>query len=110
MVGSIDLALNIFQLGFPGSSAVTESACSAGEPNLIPGSVRSPGGGIGYPLQYSWASLVLQVVKNPPEIRETWFQPRGWEDPPEEGMATHSSVLAWRIPGTEEPGELESTA
>ena len=54
--------------------------------------------GIGYPLQYSWASLVAQMVKNPPAMRETWVQPLGWEDPLEEGMVTHSSILAWRIP------------
>ena len=52
-------------VGFPGSSAGKESACSAGGPGLIPGSRRSPGEGIGYPLQYSWASLVAQLVKKP---------------------------------------------
>ena len=57
-----------------------------------------PGKGIGYPLRYSWASLVAQMVKNPPATWETWVQFLGWEDPLEEGMATHSSVLAWRIP------------
>ena len=51
-------------LGFPDSSAGKESACNAGEPGLIPGLGRSPGEGIGYPLQYSWAFLVAQVVKN----------------------------------------------
>ena len=50
--------------GFPRSSAGKDSACSAGDPGLIPGLGRSPGGGIGYPLQYSWASLVAQLVKN----------------------------------------------
>ena len=65
---------------------------------MIPGSARSPGEGIGYPLQYSWASLVAPSVKNPPEVQETWVQSLGWRDPLEEGMATHSSVLAWRIP------------
>jgi len=65
---------------------------------LIPGLGRFPGEGIGYPLQYSWASLVAQMVKNPPAMRETWIQSLGWEDPLEEGMATHSSVLAWKIP------------
>ena len=75
-----------------------ESACSAGDPGLIPGSGRSPREGIGYPLQYSWTSLVAQTVKNPPAMRETWVQSLGWEDPLEEGMATHSSILAWRIP------------
>ena len=53
--------------------------------------------GIGYPLQYSWASLVAQMVKNPPAEQETWVQSLGWEDPLEEGMVAHSSILAWRI-------------
>ena len=59
---------------------------------------RSPGKGIGYALQYSWASLVAQLVKIPPAVQETWPQPLGWEDPLEKGKATHSSILAWRIP------------
>ena len=67
----------------------------------------SPGEGIGYPLQYSWASLVAQIVMNLPEIWETWIQSLGWEDPLEEDMATHSSILAWEIPWTEEPGRLQ---
>ena len=54
------------------------------------------------------ASLVAQTVKNPPTVQETWIQPLGWEDPLEKGMATHSSILAWRIPETEEPGGLRS--
>ena len=53
--------------------------------------------GIGYPLQYSWASLVAQLVKNLPTMQETWVQSLGWEDPLEKEKATHSSVLAWRI-------------
>ena len=93
-------------LGFPGSSAGKESACNAGDPGLIPGSGRSPGEGTGYPLQYFWASLMVQTVKIPPEILETWVQSLGWEDPLDKGMATHSSILAWRIPWTEEPGGL----
>ena len=74
----------------------------------IPGLGRSPGEGIGYPLQYTWASLVAQMVKNLPAMQETWVQFLGWEDPLEEGLATHSSILAWRIPWTEEPGGLQS--
>ena len=66
---------------------------------MIPGSGRSRGEGIGYPLQYSWASLVAQLAKNLSTMRETWVQSLGWEDPLEEGMATHSSILAWRIHG-----------
>ena len=85
-------------MGFPGSPACKESTCNAGDPSLIPGSGRSPEEGIGCPLQYSWASLVAQTVKNPLAMRETWVQPMGWEGPLEEGMATHSSALAWRIP------------
>ena len=63
-----------------------------------PGLGRSPGEGIGYPFQYSWASLLAQMVKNLPAMRETWVCFLGWEDPLEQGMATHSSILAWRIP------------
>ena len=51
-----------------------------------------------YPLQYSWASLVAQMLKNPPAMQETWVQSLGWEDPLEEDMATYSSILDWRIP------------
>ena len=58
----------------------------------------SNGEGIGYPLQYSWASLVAQLVKNPSAMWETWFRSLGWEDPLEKGKAAHSSILAWRIP------------
>ena len=53
-------------------------------------------------------SLVTEMVKNPPAILETWIRSLGWEDPLEEGMATHSSLLAWRIPWTAEPGGLQS--
>ena len=86
------------RLAFPDSSAGKESACNAGDPGSIPGSGRSTGEGIGYPLQYSWASLVAQMAKNPPAMWETWVQSLGWEDPLEKGMATHISILAWRIP------------
>ena len=65
---------------------------------MIPGSGRSAGEGLGYPLQYSWASLVAQLVKNPLAMWETWVQSLGWEDPLEKGKATQSSILAWRIP------------
>ena len=65
-----------------------------------PGSGRSPGKGKGYPLQYSWASLVAQLVKNVPAMRESWVRSLGWEDPLEKGKATQSSILAWRIPWT----------
>ena len=85
-------------MGFPGSSPDTESTCNAGDPSSIPGSERSPGEGIGYPLYYSWVSHVAQSVKNLPAMQETWVQSLIWEDPLEEGMAIHSSVFAWRIP------------
>ena len=74
---------------------------------MIPGSGRSAGEGIGYPVQYSWASLVAQLVKNLPAMQETWVQSLDWEDPLEKGKATHSSILVWRIPyspwGRKEP-------
>ena len=91
-------------MGFPGSSTGNESTCNAGDPDWIPGLGSSLGEGIDYPLQYSWASLVANMVKNPPAMWETWVRSLGWEDPLEEGMATHSRILAWRIPRTEEPG------
>ena len=87
-----------FSVGFPSSSAGKESVCNAGDPGSIPGSGRCTGEGIGYALQYSWACLVAQLVKNPPAVRETWVRSLGWEDPLEKGKATHSSILAWRIP------------
>ena len=59
-----------------------------------------PGEGMGYPLQYSWASLVAQLVKNPPAVWETWVLSLGWEDPLEKEKTTHSSILAWKIPWT----------
>ena len=83
---------------FPDSSVGKESTCNAGDPSSIPGSGRSTGEGIGYPLQYSWASLVAQMVKNLPAMQETWVQSPGWEDLLEKGKATHSSILAWSIP------------
>ena len=73
---------------------------NAGDPGSIPGSGRSAGEGIGYTLQYSWASLVAQLVKNLPAMQETWVRLMGREDPLEKGKATHSSILAWRIPWT----------
>ena len=92
----------------PGSSAGKESACNAEDPSSIPGSGRPTREGIGYPLQYSGASLVAEMVKNLPAKRETWVQSLGWEDPLEEGIATYSNILAWRIPMAEEPGGLWS--
>ena len=69
-------------------------------PCSIPWSGRSPGEGIGYPLQYSRASLVARLVKNLPVVWETWVSSLDWEDPLEKGKAMHSSILAWRISWT----------
>ena len=80
-------------MSFPDRSVGKESASNAGDPRSIPWSGRSAGEGIGYPLQYSWAFLVAQPVKNLPAMWETWVQPLGWEDPLEKGKASHSSIL-----------------
>ena len=69
---------------------------------MIPGSGRSAGEGI--PLQYAWASLVAQLVKNLLAMRETWVLSLGWEDLLEKGKAAHSSILAWRSPWTKVHG------
>ena len=92
------LMLQHVLMDFPESSLGKESTCNAGDPSSIPGLGRSPGEGIDYPLQYSRAPLVAQLVKNLPAMRETWVRSLGWEDPLEKGKATHSSILAWRIP------------
>ena len=81
---------------FPGISVGKESTCTAEDPGLIPGLGRSAEEGIAHPLQYSWASLLAQLVKNPPAMQETWVRSLGCEDPLEKGTATHSSILAWR--------------
>ena len=83
--------------GLPDSLVGKESACNAGDQGSIPGSGRSAGEGIGYPLHYSWVSHVAQLVKNPPAMQETGVQSLSWEDALEKGKATHSSILAWRI-------------
>ena len=80
-------------LGFPGSSVGGESTCNAGDPGSIPGLGRSVGEGIDHPLQYSWASLVVQLVKNLPAMQEIWVQSLGREDPLEKEMATHPRFL-----------------
>ena len=82
------------------SSVCKESSCNSGDPSSIPRSGRSTEEGIGYPLQYSWGSLVAQLVKNLPATWETWVRSLGLEDTLEKGKATHSSILAWRIPWT----------
>ena len=93
---------------FPDSSVAKESTYNAEDPGSIPGSGRSAGEGIGSPLQYSWISLMAQLVKNLPAMWETWVQRRGWEDPLEKEKATHSSILAWRIPWRAGLGGLQS--
>ena len=84
---------SVLVIGFPGGSEGKASACNARDLGSIPGSGRSPGEGKGYPLQYSWASLVAQLVKNLPAMLETWVRSLGWDNPLEKGKATHSSIL-----------------
>ena len=69
-------------VGLLGCSAGKGSTCNAGDLGSIPGSGSSPGEGMGYPLQYSWASLLAQLVKNLPAMQETWIRSLGWEDSP----------------------------
>ena len=107
-VGTSSLRGPLAMRNFPHSSVGKELACNAGDPGSIPESGRSAGEGIGYPLKFSWASLVAQLVKNPPAMQETWVQSLDWEDPLEKEMATHSSTLAWKIPSTEDSGGLQS--
>ena len=76
-------------MDFPSSSVGKESACNVGDPSLIPGLGRPTGERIGYPLLYSWASLVAQLVKNPPAMWETWVRALGWEDPLEIPCIVH---------------------
>ena len=86
--------------GSPTLQADTLPSEPPGKSCSIPGSGRPPGEGIGYPLQYSWASLVAQLAKNLPAMREIWVQSLVWEDLLEKRKATLSSILAWRIPWT----------
>ena len=88
------LIVHLFASGLPSQLS------NAGDPSLIPGSGRSAREELGYPRQYSWASLVAQLGKNQPAMWETWVHSLGWEDPLEKGKATHASILAWRIPWT----------
>ena len=83
---------------FPSSSVGKESTCNEGDPGLIPGSRRPAGEGIGYPLQYSWVSLMAQLVKNPPAMWETWVRSLGWEDPLEKGKAKARLVKVMVFP------------
>ena len=79
-------------MGFPGGSDGKESACSVGDPSLIPKSGRSPGEDVDHPLQYAWASRVAQILKNPPAMQETWVWSLGWEDPLE---GRHGDLLQY---------------
>ena len=84
--------------GFPGCSAGKESTCNAGDSGSTPELGRVPGEGISYPLQYSWASLVAQMVNNLPAMQRPGFDPWFGKIPLKKGMATHSSILTWKIP------------
>ena len=95
-----DEQLSFIYYGFPHSLVGKESTCNVRDASLIPGSERSTGEGIGYPLQYSRASLVALLVENLLAMWEIWIQSLGWEDALEKGKATHSSIVAWRIPWT----------
>ena len=94
-------------VGFPDSSVGKESACIAGYLGQIPGLRRSSGEGIGYLLKYLGASLLAQLVKNPPAKQETWLRSLGWEDPLAKGKTTHSSILVQRIPWTIQSSGLQ---
>ena len=91
-----------------GHPAGKEYACDAGDPSLIPGSENSPGEGIGYPLQYSQASLVAQLVKNPPAMWETWVWSLGWKIPWKRAWQPIPVFLPGESPWTKEPGRLLS--
>ena len=86
-------------MDFPDGSDGKESTCNAGDPSSIPGLGKSAGEGIGYPLQYSWASLVAQLVKNLPAMRETWVQYLGWEDLLEKGRLPTPVLLPGEFHG-----------
>ena len=94
-----ELHASLWSESFPHSSVGKESVCHAGDSGSIPGLGRSSGEGIGYPLQYPWASLVAQLVKSMPAMWETWIRSLAWEDPLEKGKATHSSILAREFHG-----------
>ena len=99
--------LPVHYYGLPDRSVGKESACNTGDSSSIPGLGRAAGEEIGYPVQCSRASLVAQLVKNPSVMWMTWAWSLGWEDPLEKGNATHSSILAWRIPWTVQPMALQ---
>ena len=98
----------IWRSGFPGSLAGKESTCNAGDPSSIPGLGRSPGERIGYPLQYSWASLLAQTIKGPPAMRETWVQFWVEKIPWRRAWQPTLVFLPGESPWIEEPGRLQS--
>ena len=98
-IDPLSVASFAFIFSHSDSSVGKESACNTGDSGSIPRMGKSTGEGIGYPLQYSWASLVAQLVKNLPSMQEMWVQSLGWEDHLEKGKATYFR-LAWRIPWT----------
>ena len=100
LITYINNTVKLFFKGFPDSSVGKESTCNAEDPASIPGLGRSAGEGIHYPLQYSWSSSVVQLVNNLLALWETCVQSLGWEDPLKKGKATHSSILVWRTPWT----------
>ena len=95
-------------MGFPGSSAGKESTYNAGDPGWFLGQNRVPREGIGYPLRYSWASLVVQTVKNPPAKRETLVRSWVGKTPWRRAWKSIQVFLPEESPGTEEPGSLQS--
>ena len=105
----IFIYLYIFNLwSFPGSSLVKNPPAMQEIPVQFLGWEDALENWIGSSLQHSWAFLVAQMVKSSPSMQETCIWSRGWENPLEEGMATHSSILAWRLPQIEEPDGLQS--
>ena len=90
----------LYLLGSPDSSVGKESTCNAGDPDLTPGWGRSTGGGIHQSFQYSWTSLVAQLIKNLSAMQEAWVLYLGWEDQMEKGKVTRSSILAWEDLGS----------
>ena len=96
--------MSISAKGSPDSLVGKESAYNVGDPGSIPWLGRSAGEGAGYPLQYSWGSLVAQLVKNLPAMWENWIRSLGWEEPLEKVKATQSSILAWIIMGLQTVG------
>ena len=96
------------ELDFPDSSVGKESSYNAGDLGSIPELGRSAKEGIGYPVQYSLASSVAQLVKNLPAVQETWVWFLGWKDTLEKRKATHSSILVWRIRWNVHGGYKES--